>query len=186
MIEKNQKGITLIETVVVIALLIIVLPITIFSLVRLGRDSAYFSLRQRISSSANLIFSELSNELTSAQFFSVSTSTLGVNPSTFIFTDQDGLIVTIDRPTDTVAFPGGNQEIKRLRLTRGPEVVWLTDADVDVTNWMVQAVRDSSNNLTGIRIQATFVEVNKEDLPFRNIESTIDFTINLPGSVTEL
>jgi len=186
MFSKNQKGITLVETVVVIALLIIILPVTVSSLIRLGRESAYFSLLQRINSSSTLIFSELSNELTSAKSFNVSTSTLGVNPSLFVFTDKNDAVVTIDRPTATVTLPGGDQEIYRLRLSRGTEVVWLTDSDVDVTNWTVNVVRNSSNVLTGIRIQATFAAANKENLPLRNAELSTDFTIALPSSVIEL
>lgn len=187
MASYNQKGITLVETIVVIALLIIILPITVSSLIHLGRESSYFSLLQRINSSSNLIFSELSNELTAAGSFNVSASTLGVNPSSFIFTDQDGLTVTIDCPTTIVTLLGGDQEIHRLRLTRGAiETVWLTDSDIEVTNWTVQVVRDSGSDLTGLRIQATFAAANKENIPLRNVEFSTDFSIALPGPVAEL
>lgn len=177
----------MVETIIVIALLIIILPITTSSLIRLGRESSYFSLLQRINSSSGLIFSELSNELTTAESFNVTASILGVNPSLFIFTDQDGLIVTIDCPVTTVTLPGGDQEIHRLRLTRGViETVWLTDSDVEVTNWTVQVIRDSGGDLTGLRIQATFAAANKEDIPLRNAEFFTDFSIALPDSATEL
>lgn len=182
----NEKGLTLIETVVVIALLVIILPVTISTLVRLSRESAYFSLLQRINSSSNLILSALSNELTSAESFNITSSTLGVNPSTFFFIDKDDNVVTIDRPLATVTLPGGDQEIHRLRLSRGTEVVWLTDSDVDVTNWTVDVVRNSSGALSGLRIQTTFAAANKEAVPLRNVEFSTDFTIALPGSVTEL
>lgn len=185
-IKKNQKGITLVETMVVIALLIIILPVTVSTLVRLGKESAYFSLLQRINSSSNLVLSELSNELTSAKSFSISSSTLGINSSTFIFIDRNNDTVTIDRPLVTVSLPGGDQEVHRLRLTRGTEEVWLTDSDIDVTNWTVDIIRNSSGVLSGLRIQTTFAAANKENLPLRNAELSTDFTIALPNSVTGL
>lgn len=185
-IRENQKGITLVETMVVIALLIIILPVTISTLIRLGRESAYFGLLQRINSSSNLILSNFSNELTSAKSFSISSSVLGVNSSTFIYVDKDNNTVTIDRPLATVTLPGGDQEIHRLRLSRGTETVWLTDSDIDVTNWTVDIVRNSSGVLSGLRIQTTFAAANKENLPLRNAELSTDFTITLPDSVTGL
>lgn len=186
MAGRNQKGITLVETVVVVALLVIILPVIVLSLIRLGREASYFSLLQRINSSSYLIFSELSNKLTTAESFNVTASTLGVNPSSFIFTDSDGLSVTIDCPVTTITLPGGDQEIRRLRLSRGSEVVWLTDSDVEVTNWTVQLVRDSSGDLTGLRIQSVFAAANKESAPFRNAEAATDFTVAFPDFVTEL
>ncbi|MFH1253103.1 MAG: type II secretion system protein [Candidatus Uhrbacteria bacterium] len=187
MILRNQKGITLIETLLAVTVLIIVLPVLVLSLIRLNKESAYFSVRQRIDSSLSLILTNLSTELISAQSFGVSTSVLEVNPSTFSFVDKNGLTVIIDCPTATVSLSGGDQTIHRLRLRRGTtETVWLTDSDVDVTDWTVQTVRNSGGDLTGLRIQTTLAMNNKNDQPFQNAGSSIDFTLVIPLSVTEL
>jgi len=183
----NQKGLTLVETIVVIALMVIILPVIILTLIRLGRESSYFSLLQRINSASVLILHEFSNELTSARSVGVSTSTWGVNPSSFSFVDENGFSVVVDCPLDTVSLPGGDQEIRRLRLIRGAlETVWLTDADVNVDNWTVQIARDSGGDLTGIRIQIGLEAANQESLPLRNAELDLDYSIYLPPAVVEL
>jgi len=187
MIFRNQKGLTLIETILAVAILVIVLPVLILSLIRLNKESAYFNVRQRIDNSLSLILSDLSTELTSAQSVKVSTSTWGINPSIFSFVDKNGAMVTIDCPTATIPLSGGDQIIHRLRLQRGAgETVWLTDFDIDVTNWTAQVVRDSSSDLTGIRLQITLAMANKNNLAFQNADSIIDFTIAVPSSVQEL
>lgn len=187
MVFYNQKGLTLIETVLAVMVLVIVLPVLVMSLIRLSKESAYFSLRQRLDNSLSLVLSDLTTELASAEAVGISLATLGVNPSAFSFVDRNGLTVIIDCPTDTITLPGGDKIIHRLRLRRGEnETVWLTDSDIDISNWIVQAVRDSGGILTGLRIQVAFSMKNKNSLPYQNAESAIDFTLFIPVSVQEL
>lgn len=184
---KDQKGVTLLETILAVSVLVILLPVLVLTLLRLNKESSFFSTQQRIINTQSLVFSELSSELISAQAVNVAGSIFGINPSSLIFNDQNGLTVTIDCPNVSVSFPGGPQTVHRLRLQRSSgENIYLTDADLDVTNWTVYVVRNSDNLLTGLRFLTTFSIANKEDLPFRNLEIPTDFTIALPGSVQEL
>ncbi|MFA6132226.1 MAG: prepilin-type N-terminal cleavage/methylation domain-containing protein [Patescibacteria group bacterium] len=185
-LKKDQRGITLIETMMAIAMLAILLPVMAFAFTRLARESSFFNVRQRLDSGLALTYSELSSELASAQSFNVSGSTWGVNPSSFSFVDDDGETITIDCIDDTITLPGGDQTVKRLRWTRGVETQFLTDSDINVTTWIAQVARDGSSRLSGINITVTFSVLNKEDAPYKDAESSLIMTIAIPSSVSEL
>jgi len=186
MLRNNEQGLTLIETMLAVATLIIILPVTIFAFVRLARESSFFNVRQRLDHVMALTYSELSSELAAAESVAVSTSSWGINPSSFSFVDSDGVTVTIDVVQDIIVLPDGDQTVKRLRWRRGTEEAWLTDSDINITNWTAQVVRDGSFRLSGINIAATFSMLNKENVPFRNAESSLVLTVDIPVSVFEL
>ena len=129
----------------------------------------------------------MSYELTQSDAIDVTSSTLGIDSSVFIFQDDSGTTITIDRPDDSITFGETQQTVRRLRYQKGVEAaVWITDPDLDVVQWNVQAVRDSSSNLTGIRIQYQIDMLNPGASPFRNVSFTSDTTTVLQAHTVEL
>lgn len=179
--RKSQKGITLVETLIYIGLLVVILPPLVIALVRVTRQVSLLDIRNRIQTSAALISSQITSDVTQASQIKVSTSTLGSSPSTLVFLDAAGQSVTIDRPTETVSFPGGDQVVRRLRMTRGASpAFYLTDPDVDVSAWQVDLVRNSANVLTGLRFHVDISTVNQSVTdPYQNARFSSDFTVDL-------
>lgn len=178
---KKQKGITLVETLVYIALLALILPPLVISLIRVTRQVSLLDIRNRINTTTTLVSSELTKDLTEATQIRVSQSTLGSSPSTFVFLDSTGQVVTIDRPSVVVSYSGGNQITHRLRMTKGSSPsIYLTDPDLDVVSWQVDTVNNSSSVLTGIRFHLDLATGNQSLTdPFLQARFVSDFTVNL-------
>lgn len=149
----SPRGITLLETVLYIGLMMIVLPMMVTFILRLHERQTLFDARTRMEQTAAVVLHELQTTLTAADAVTVSTSTLSVNPSVLHLTDGNGALVVIDAPTVSTEFVGGTQNVLRLRMQTGTNpAVWLTDSDIDVAQWHVTTLRDSASVLTGLRI----------------------------------
>ncbi len=184
---KFPKGITLIETLVYIALLVVILPPLVMSLIQVTREVNLLDIRNRINTTSSLVLSQLSTDLTQASQIKVSLSTLGSSPSTLVFLDAAGQTITIDRPTVTVSLPGGDQTIRRLRMARGASpAFYLTDPDLDVVSWKVDAVRNSTTVLTGLRFHIDVSTLNQSVAdPYQNARFVSDTSIDLQPQTTE-
>lgn len=148
-----RRGVTFLETILYIALLAILFPPTVAVLVRLSREISLFDTRHRIDTQAEMIRTQLTYEFAKATSVSTSVSALGVDPTTIRFTDNASNVVIIDRVTFIVNLSGGSQTVHRLRMQRGSNAaVWLTDPDIDVVSWILQAVRNNANVLVGVRM----------------------------------
>lgn len=180
-------GVTLLETILYIALLAIIFPPTVAALLRLSQETSLFDVQHRMDAQAGTILSQMTTDVTRAASVSTSQSTLGANPSTLRFTDATGLTVIVDRPTTTVTLPGGNQTIRRLRMQRGSTAsFWLTDPDIDVSSFTVQAVRNASSVLTGLRLHLSAVMPNAAaNSPYRSASFVADTTVVLQPQTIE-
>ncbi|MBI5369964.1 hypothetical protein HZA85_02125 [Candidatus Uhrbacteria bacterium] len=182
-----SKGFSLLETVIYIAILALVLPMMISVTLGLIQKTDKLDLRGRLMERAQLVSVELERELTESPSVSISTSLLDSDDGTLVYVDLNGVTVTIDRPTVSIDFPGGAQNIHRLRFTRaGSSPEWVTDADMDVAAWRLSAVRDSTGILTGVRVQMTFQMLNPQGGQSRNEAFTGSQTIHLQPQTTEL
>ena len=157
----HKKGFTLLETILAVAIFLIVLP----ALLRLALSSvqAYQTIESKIryEETAGLIFLELEDQITGAKAIKISTSSLGVDDGKIIFTNDDSNIITIDRPVTTLNLTNGNALVHRLRFQTGSETpVWLSDANIEVASWNIDPVRDATNTLTGLRFYIKLQQIN--------------------------
>lgn len=180
------KGITLIETVLYVGLLAITLPFMVQFLLRTQSEHQLFDARMRMEQSAALLLDQLTYDLTKADNISVSTSTLNSATSTFKFHDDSGTLITIDCPTVNTTFESGSQNVRRLRYQSGANAaIYLTDNNLDVTQWRIVAVRDSSNILTGIRVSFDVAMLAPDGSPYRNAAFAANTTISLQPHTVE-
>ncbi len=184
--RPTLHGITLLETVLYIGLMMIILPSMVTFVLQLHGEELLFDARTRMEQTAGMVFSELQIALTASDAVTTSTSTLGANPSTLRFQDASGTTVVIDCPTVAVSFPGGTQNVRRLRMQTGAgPAVWLTDGEIDVTTWQVSTVRDSSGILTGLRISLDTAMVAPTTDALRSATFSGDTTIALSPHTIE-
>lgn len=181
----NKKGFSLLETMLYIALLAIVLPGFVLFYVQISERQTAVDEVITTEQKASLTFSKFSYMLTGAQNINVTASTSGVNPSTLIFTNNAGEVVTIDRPTELTSFTHRpDKNIPRLRMQVGASPVeYLTDPEVEVTTWQVDLVRNGANELTGLNFSLE-LDVNPESSSSAHFEAQT--TIDLQPQTTEL
>lgn len=181
------RGLTLIETVIYIGVISFILPAFIVLVLRVWQQQIGFDARLRLEQTSSLIFLELASAITEADAIRVSSSALGTDASSLVFEDQNGTVVTIDLVSTSISFSGTNQTVRRLRLTRGTETpVWLTEPEHDVTQWRVEAVRDSGNALTGLRFSFDAELINSTGQVFRRASFAGDTTVALSPNTAEL
>ena len=183
----SRKGLTFIETVLYIGLIAIILPTMFLSLVYTTRIISLLDVRHEIALSSTTILSLFTKEVSEAQHIRTSLSTFGSNPSTFVYVDSLGVLVTIDRPTVSVTLPGGNQTVRRLRMQRGASAsFYLTDPDVDVVSFQADPVRNSSGVLTGLRIHLDLDHTAQSvPDPLQKAQFVSDVTLDLQPHTTE-
>lgn len=179
------KGITLIETVVYIGLFMVVLPAYVLFLLQVWQTNTSLDERSRMEQTGALVFLELQNGITEAQAINVSTSTLSNDAGVLRFVDSTGQIVTIDRPTVSVTFSGVPTNVNRLRMQKGSSpAVYLTDPEINVTEWRIEAVRDGSD-LSGLRFNLDFAMLNPGTGAYRQSAFTGDTTLSLSAPTVE-
>ena len=158
----KRAGFSLVETVVYIGLLAMVMTGTVLFSIGLVQKMRIIDPRVRMEEKAALIMQELQHELSGAQSVDVTSSTLGSNPSVLEFTNVDGEVMIFDGANQTVTFVGGDQSVSRMRLQVDAVASWMTDKDLNVETFQVDAVRDGSNTLTGLRITLTLEALNAQ------------------------
>jgi hypothetical protein len=181
-----MKGFSLIETVFYIAILGIVLPSAVVFSVNLAQQFQVVDPRVRMEEKADVIENWVTREVGTAVSIDITNSTLGANPSTLVFIDNDTQTITLSRVQVTEEFPGDDQDVFRLKINDGIEDYFLTDADIDVTIWQVDEVRDSSSDLTGLNIVLETKMINPEEGAYRGSEFSSQTTIHLKPHTTEL
>ena len=180
MLAKSPRGVSLLETVLYIGLLAIILPAMAVFFLQVQLQHVAFDARTRLEQTAALTFSELQNNLTAAQAITTSTSTFGVNPSILRFKDVSGATVVIDCPSVSVVFPGGSQNVRRLRMQTGAApAIYLTDSDIDVTSWQVTTIKNSADVLTGLRFNVNFALLGATKSVYRKAAFKSNTTISL-------
>lgn len=185
--HRFPKGVTLLETMLYIGMIGIILPSFTLFVLHIWNEQIGFDARMRLEQTTALILLETTHEITEADAIQISTSTLASDTSIFKFKDENGGDVTIDSTSITVSFSGVNQTVRRLRMQRGAAAaVWLTDPEQNVTQWRVEAVRNASNVLTGIRVSFDVELLNKTGKVYRNATFAGDTTIALSPHTTEL
>jgi len=182
----NTKGFSLIETVLYLGLFSILIPSFLLMTLGFVQKSDVIDVRVRMEEKAGIIISELQNELLQADSIDVTNSTFGTSDSSLVYVNSLGSSITIDRVEDAIQFVDGEQQINRLQRQSLSGNEWMTDADMEVTVWNVDIVRDSAGTLTGLNFQLIFHILNSDGSPFRDVEVSVDTTIHLQFQTTEL
>ncbi|MFA5946901.1 MAG: hypothetical protein WC813_02650 [Patescibacteria group bacterium] len=181
----NNKGTTLLETVLYIGIVMIVLPTFVMFLINLWQTYTLLDARSRIEQTASVVFLELQNSLTEADAISISTSTLANDSGVLKFLDATGQLVTIDRPTVAVTLVGAPQNVRRLRMQKGTNpATYLTDPEIDVTQWRIEAIRTDAT-LSGLRISYDMAMLNPGIGAYRHSAFSADTTFALSGHTIE-
>lgn len=184
---RLPRGITLLETAIYIGLFSMVLPAFVMFVFHIWQGQVAFDARTRLEQTSALVFLETTHALTEADSIRISTSTLGTDSSVLRFTDASGTEIIIDVASTSIDFGGTTHNIRRLRMQRGAATaVWLTDPELDVTQWRVDAVRNSTNTLTGMRINFDATLMNASGKVYRTATFAGDTTIALSPHTTEL
>ncbi len=181
------KGITLLETMLYIGIIAIALPAFTVLILHVWDEQVGFDARMRLEQTTSLFFQEAVSEITEADTILVSTSTLGTDTSVLRFRDANGVSVTIDLVSTTVSFSGTNQTVRRLRTQHGTDApTWITDPEHDISQWRVDAVRNSSSTLTGLRVSINAALINSSGNIYRDATFSTSTTIALSPHTTEL
>lgn len=168
-----------------IGLLAIILPSFVLFYIQVAERQSSVDEIIISEGKAATIFSEVSRELAGAQSVDITSSTLGTESSTLVFINAVGEEVTIDRPTVFTNYERRpDKDVPRLRYQEGlNDPVWMTDPEIEVTTWQVDAVRDSENNLTALNIMLE-LDVNPNTRTAAHFEAST--TIALQPHTTEL
>ena len=184
--REPPRGMTLLETVMYIGVISIVLPTFTIFVLHVWQQQIKFDARMRLEQTSSLVFLELSHDLIEADAIQVSTSTLGTDTSLLQLQDKDGTAMVIDTVSTSINFSGTNQTVRRLRLTRGSNTpVWLTEPEYSVSQWRVDAVRNASNVLTGLRVSFDAALINNTSKIYRDATFAGDTTFALSPSTLE-
>ena len=149
---QTLRGITLIETLIYLAIVAILIPTFAVLALHAVESASGGVANGHVEDSGLAVLGVLEHELTEAQAVVMSSSILGGMFSTLVLKDASGTIVTFDTPQNIVTRSNTSVTMRRLRWQKGTETVWLTDRDVEVVKWQVDAVLDSTLALTGIRV----------------------------------
>lgn len=163
-----MRGFSLLETVIYVALLAIVLPMTMMFFLRTWAHVDRLDPRLEIEQTAGSLFSLLSFEVSSAQQIHSGSSRFADDAGKIELVDDEAQVLTIESVQDTIDFSGTLQNVQRVRLVRGAGApVWLTDRKIDVERFRFDPIRDSGGLLTGLRLDVSFTQINKDADAFR-------------------
>jgi type II secretory pathway component PulJ len=182
----RQDGLTLLEVVIYIGLISILLTGLTVAVLQTLKAEVSSGIELRMGQTSSALFLYLGHEMTEATSINVTSSTLDISPSVFVFVDRAGNTVTIDRVESVIDFSGTSQTVNRLRLVRGVEAaVWLTDRSINVTTWQVDPVRDTGT-LVGLRFTLDMDIVGAGTDVYRQGAYGASTTMSLLGQTTEL
>lgn len=183
----QTRGFSLMETVVYIGLLAIVLSVFALTLLRLTEQYHAIDPGIRMEQRAAILFYQLQYEITQADSVDVTNSVLSSHPGKLVFQNREGESVTIEVVSDTVDFEGTEQTVQRLRYQVGmSESVWITDPDMQVSEWIIEAVRNSSSSsLTGLNFFLT-IEMLDAFGAYRSTTLQQETSISLQPQTSEI
>lgn len=185
-IFNNTHGITILETVIYIALFAIIIPAATVFFLQFGQSGNLFARRAQMEQTSGMLLSHLNTELASANAWNLSSSTLGSPNGTLVYTNADGESVTIDRPTDMVNFDGTPQQVGRLRATVGANPSeWITPPEVNVAAFQFSEVENALGATTGLNLTFELFMLNPSGGPFRNAEFSSQTTFAIrPATIS--
>ena len=182
----NQKGFSLVETIIYIGILAVVLPAMVLLLIGMTEQTQLIDTRARIEQRAATLQTEIARSLVSATAVDVTQSVFGSPEGKLVYINDAGETITISNKSTDVFFSNGPKTIQRISYIRGAnEEVWLTDPDMNVTSLQFDAVRDSSMTLTGINLDFS-IELSNPDSVYRSANFSASSTTALQGQTIEL
>ncbi len=164
---RFARGITLIETLIYLAIMAILIPAFAALALQAVESGAGAAGKGHVNDSGLALLGMLEHEVTEASAVGVSASTLGGAFSTLVFKGKDGVTITLDVLQSVVVRSNTSTNVRRVRFQKGTETVWLTDRDVEVVAWQVDAVRNSTAILTGLRFSWTLRPLNPSSSAYR-------------------
>lgn len=181
----NTDGITLLEVVIYIGLFAIVILAATSFFLPFAQSRELFARRAQMEQAAGVLLSYANTELSGADAWNIGSSTLGVDNGVLIYTNDSGVSVTLDRPTDVVNFDGTPQSVPRLRKTAsGSPSEWITPPHIIVEAFQWQEVTDGSGATTGLNLILEMRMINSSGSPFRAgvFSSRTTFSLE-PGTI---
>ncbi|MBU0614276.1 hypothetical protein KJ766_03285 [Patescibacteria group bacterium] len=162
----QNKGVTMIEVIIYIGFIALLVPGMVFTLLEIQKVTSHGSDQILINQTATILESELRDEFLTAQTIDVSSSSFGIDYSTVVYVDDDGIEKTILLQNDTWDKSEAPRMIGRLQTVSLEDgIEWLTSNAMDVNKFYLQPVY-SSGQLVGIvlelQIQPIEYDIEKE------------------------
>lgn len=165
---NNKRGLSLLETIIYIGLFAVILPATVLFFFQFTQSSETYARRAQMEQAASMILSHFNTELSRAESWNITGSVFDSDNSTLSYTNIQGQLVTIDRPTEIVDFDGTPQNVRRLRMTIGANPSqWMTPSTIDVVAFHFEEVQNSLGTTTGLNLRVEFIMLNPDGGPFR-------------------
>ncbi|MEK7108455.1 MAG: hypothetical protein AAB898_02180 [Patescibacteria group bacterium] len=164
----NTDGITLLEVVLYIGLFAIVILAATSFFLQFAQSRELFTRRAQMEQTAGIVLAYANTELSGADTWDTGSSSLGVANGALVYTNDDGVQVTLDRPTEVVDFNGTPQSVHRLRRTAsGSTSEWITPSSITVETFQWQEVTVSGST-TGLNLILEMRMINPSGSPFRS------------------
>ena len=185
--RTDTRGITLLETVLYIGLFAVVLLAATTFFLEFGQSRELFARRAQMTEAAGIILSHLNTELSGADAWNITASTLGSVNGSLVYTNDDGVSGTIDRPTDAVVIGGAPQNVNRLRATvSGSPEEWITPADINVVAFELHEVTDGLGATTGLNLTLELFMLNPSASALRSASFSSQTTFALQPATNVL
>lgn len=185
--RDDQRGITLIETLLYIALFAIILTSSVGLFVQLMQGQQNTRVRGQMEQSAGLLLSHLHTSLAEASAVNTVASTFAANNGILVYADAGGNTITLDRPSVSLTLGGTAYTVRRLRLQVGAQPVeWITPPLLDVERFRVDEVLDGTGNTVGLIVSVRFQMLNPAGGVYQSAAFDSQTTVALQPSVTVL
>lgn len=184
---QPPRGVTLIETLIYLSLLIIFLFSYTGLLVQLATIQSRESVRGRMLDNGATIMHVWQIELVSSPQIDITNSILGTSTSELHFTNSDNHAAILDTVIVPISFNGTVHNVRRLRYQAPSEdtLDYFTDAETNVVTWQVDPVRTSSGVLTGLDIVLE-LEVLNQNAGYRKGTLHYETTVSLTSFTEEI
>ena len=176
----NERGITILETVLYIGLFAVIIPAATVFFLQFAQTNDLSARRAQMEQAAGMTISHMNTELARANAWNITGSTLGSVNSVFVYTNHVGESVTIERALDTVDFDGTPQTVGRLRTLVGADPAeWITPPQINVVVFQLDEVENSLGATAGLNIALELFMLNPSGGPFRGAEFASQITFAL-------
>jgi len=171
----NKKGVSLIEVVVYIAVFAILVPtITIFYLT-IRQNTAQTIDIQTVDNATAIAMNQLETEIKSASKIVATQSILEQDAGKIVFKDNSGSTISFAYLEELVNINGSEHIIGRIARIENAKTQWLTSATVDVNQFKIRLIQDSTGLMTSLNIDLSVQSIGNENFKELSLSTSFAF-----------
>jgi len=171
----NKKGVSLIEVVVYIAVFAILVPtITIFYLT-IRQNTAQTIHIQTVDNATAIAMNQLETEIKSASKIVATQSILEQDAGKIVFKDNSGSTISFTYLEELVNINGSEHIIGRIARIENAKTQWLTSATVDVNQFKIRLIQDSTGLMTSLNIDLSVQSIGNENFKELSLSTSFAF-----------